>query len=103
MCDLLNIKGLCLDFNCANNISEKSAIVCVMYMDNIGAIQMAKSFENSKRAKHIDIKIHFIKDLTDKKEFVIDYVSSDENLADMFTKTLSQEKFASNCLKLNIC
>lgn len=72
-------------------------------MDNIGAIEMAKSFENSKRAKHIDIKIHFIKDLTNKSEFVIKYVSSNENLADVFTKTLSQDKFMKNCLNLNIC
>lgn len=100
-CDLLNLKGLCYDFN-SEKYSDKSEIMCVLYMDNIGAIEMTKSFENSKRAKHIDIKIHFIKDLTNKGELVVQYVQSDHNLADIFTKSLSQDKFINICLRLNI-
>ncbi|KAG5891432.1 hypothetical protein JTB14_019911 [Gonioctena quinquepunctata] len=36
-------------------------------VDNLSAISMIKSYENSKRTKHIDIKEHFIKDLISKK------------------------------------
>lgn len=97
-CDLLNIKGLCKDFNLRDSAETKY----VLYMDNKSAIEMTKTFENSKRAKHIDIRLHFIKDLIEKKEFKIEYVSSQNNLADIFTKSLSKEVFVKLVLNLNI-
>ncbi|CAH0730285.1 unnamed protein product, partial [Brenthis ino] len=71
-CDLLYIKGLYMDFKCVKNVSD---IKCTLLMDNRGAIELTQSYENSKRAKYIDIKMHFIKDLVDKKILDIFYVS----------------------------
>lgn len=46
----------------------------------------------SKRAKHIDVRVHFIRDLVARKELQIEYVSTEENDADMLTKPLSRQK-----------
>lgn len=63
---------------------------------------MAKSFENSKRAKHIDIKYHFLKDFVNKKLCHIEYVPTDHNIADVCTKALTSEKLSCIKSKLNI-
>jgi len=54
---------------------------------------MINTFENSKQGKHIDIKYNFIKDMNIQQKLSIKYVSSSENIADMFTKPLGSNKF----------
>lgn len=66
--DLVNIKGILHDFTVSNET--------ILFCDNKSSILMLKSNENSKRAKHIDIKKQFIKDLVQKKELFIEYVPS---------------------------
>ena len=72
MSDIINIKGLCRDF--------KEVSQSVLYVDNRGAIDMMKSFENSKRTKHIDIWYNFIKDLVADGKTDVQYVESKCNL-----------------------
>ena len=43
--------------------------------------------------KHIDIKYHSIRELIQKKVMNLQYVSTDEKIADILTKTLSKLKF----------
>lgn len=94
VCDLINIQGLSKDFN--------EDIKGILYVDNRGAIDMTQSFENSKRTKHIDIRYHFIKDLVISNTINIQYVESKSNLADMFTKVLSNEHYYKFRNELNI-
>ena len=83
--ELINIKGLLHGFKVKNET--------ILFCDNKSSIIMTKSNENSKRAKHIDIKNHFLKDLVQRKEIFVDYVPTDQNLADMLTKALVKEIF----------
>lgn len=82
--DLLNLKGI------AKHL--KMNAVAKLLVDNKGAIHMTKSFENSKRTKHIDIRVHFIKDLITKEIITIEYVETNKNVADLLTKSLCKEK-----------
>lgn len=83
--ELMNQKGV---------ISEISdSVGVVLKIDNVSAISMIKTFENSKRCKHIDIRYNFVKDLYCEKQLCIEYVLSENNIADVFTKALSKEKF----------
>lgn len=84
--ELLYIKGLCSEFN-----NECCAELCI---DNQSAIQMISNYENSKRSKHIDIKVHFIRDVAAKKMISLKYVTSEDNVADIMTKALCPNKFA---------
>lgn len=67
--------------------------VPIFYMDNQSAIRLIKNPEFHKRSKHIDIRYHFIREKFEEAEFVLEYVSSDNMIADIFTKSLPKEKF----------
>ena len=57
--------------------------------DNQAAIGWATSEKcPSKRAKHIDVRVHFIRGLVKKLVVEVGYVPTDENDADMLTKPL---------------
>ncbi|MCI56253.1 copia protein, partial [Trifolium medium] len=49
--------------------------------------------------KHIDIRLHFVRDMIETKEIMVKKVASEENPADMFTKSLPRAKFK-HCLDL---
>jgi hypothetical protein len=54
------------------------------------------------RTKHINIQYHFLGDHSHKGDIVIDHVSSNKQLADIFTKPLDERKFCGLRNKLNI-
>lgn len=74
----------------------------LFYMDNQSAIKIVKNPEFHKRTKHIDVRFHFIREKYERKEFVLEYVSSNEQLADVFTKALARNKFEFFRNKMNI-
>lgn len=51
--------------------------------------------------KHIDIKFHFIKDTVSKKHIITSYISTEDNIADVFTKALNFVKHNYFVGKLN--
>ena len=66
---------------------EKPTIYC----DNQACIRLAKE-GRSKRAKHIEIKFLHVKENLEKGMFTLDYIGTDEMIADMMTKALGQPK-----------
>jgi hypothetical protein len=62
--------------------------------DNQGAIAFIKNPTYHGRCKHMDIRIHFIRDFVEKGIFDVVYCSTEDNLADMMTKPLAKVKFA---------
>lgn len=52
-----------------------------------------------ERSKHIDVKIHFVRDILAKGQIKLENIGTENNLADTLTKTLSQAKFK-HCLNL---
>ena len=61
-------------------------------VDNQGAIALAKNPVNHKRSKHIDIKFHHIRAEVQNGNVVLNYVPTEHNLADIFTKPVSRQK-----------
>ena len=61
--------------------------------DNEGAIRLVKNPEFHQRTKHIDIKYHFIREKHQDKEIEIVYTSTENQLADLFTKPLPTPRF----------
>jgi len=64
----------------------------VVHMDNNGLISHSLNDKNHHRTKHIDVQHHFIKDQVKCGNITFQYISSSENIADLFTKSLSREK-----------
>ena len=71
----------------------------LLQTDNKSAIELAKNPINHQRSKHIDIKHHFIRDEIKSETICLDYVPTDDNLADVFTKPMSKFKLS----KFNLC
>jgi hypothetical protein len=69
-----------------------SPSVCV-YVDNQAAILISKNDVYHDRTKHIDIRYHFVRDAIKQNLFTIQWVPTDQQLADGFTKALSVATF----------
>ena len=64
-----------------------------MYEDNSGAVSIAKFGNFTKNSKHIEVQYHYINEYYEKGIIDIIKVDSDNNIADIFTKSLSRAKF----------
>ena len=70
--------------------------------DNESAIRMADNPVERSRTKHIDIRYHFLRDHQQKEDVEIAYVSTHNQLADVFTKPLDEKTFSKLRNELNI-
>jgi hypothetical protein len=62
--------------------------------DNESANRMVDSPVEHSRTKHIDIQYHFMRDHQQKGDIEIAYVSTHNQLADIFTKPLDEKTFS---------
>ncbi|GJV56873.1 hypothetical protein Tco_1457878 [Tanacetum coccineum] len=65
-----------------------------MYCDNQSAIALCCNSVQHSRSKHIDIRHHFIKEQVERKVVELYFVETKYQLADIFTKALPRERFA---------
>ncbi|GKA38163.1 hypothetical protein Tco_0730714 [Tanacetum coccineum] len=63
-----------------------------MYCDNKSAIALCCNNVQHSRSKHIDIRVHFIKEHVDNGVIELYFVNTEYQLADIFTKTLGQNR-----------
>jgi hypothetical protein len=62
--------------------------------DNQGCIKLAENPVVHGRSKHIDVRYHFIRERVRKvRDVVLEYCSTNDMVADIFTKPLDREKF----------
>ena len=52
-----------------------------------------------ERSKHIDVKLHFVKDILSKAEVMMVKIHKSDNPANMLTKSVSLNKFK-HCLNM---
>lgn len=70
--------------------------VTPMLSDNLAAVDWAVGEKcPSGRAKHIDVRVHFIRELVNKSAISVTHVPSEDNDADMLTKPLGPVKLKS--------
>jgi hypothetical protein len=70
--------------------------------DNESAIRMADNPVEHIRTKHIDIRHHFLRDHQQKGDIEVFYNSTENQLADIFTKPLDEKTFCRLCSELNV-
>jgi predicted aldo/keto reductase-like oxidoreductase len=63
---------------------------------------MADNPVGHSRTKHIDIWYHFLREHQQKGDIKIAYVSTHNQLADIFTKPLDEKTFSKLSYELNI-
>ncbi|GJW44272.1 retrovirus-related pol polyprotein from transposon TNT 1-94, partial [Tanacetum coccineum] len=64
-----------------------------LYCDNRSAIALCCNNVQHSRSKHIDIRHHFIREQVEKGVVELYFVTTDYQLANIFTKALSRERF----------
>ena len=70
--------------------------------DNQGAIALAKDNKFHSRKKHIDLHYHFIREAVEDHKISINYILTEDNVADIFTKALARPKFQTFVEKLGM-
>jgi hypothetical protein len=68
---------------------EATVILC----DNQSCIKMTENHVFHDKSKHIEIRYHYICDMVQRGAIKLQYVSTDEQVADVLTKPLSRVKF----------
>lgn len=69
----------------------------VVRCDNQSALKLIKNPEFHKRTKHIDIRYHFIREQYERKTFTIEYIKTEVQPADIFTKSMTVERHQMLC------
>eukprot|EP00253_Pinus_taeda_P036098 PITA_36098 len=64
----------------------------VIYCDNQSCIKLKENPVFHNKSKHIEIKYHFIRDYVQKGAVKLEYISTNEHVADIFTKALPRGK-----------
>jgi hypothetical protein len=64
-----------------------------LLVDNKSAIQLVKNPVFHDRSKHIDTRYHLIRDYVEKGVLEVDYVRTEDQLADVLTKALGRIRF----------
>jgi hypothetical protein len=70
--------------------------------DNESAICLADNPVEHSRTKHIDIRHHFLRDHQQRGDIDIYHISTENQLADIFTKPLDEKRFCRLRSELNV-
>ena len=63
-----------------------------MFVDNQAAIALAHNASVNRRNKHIDVRFHFTRQLVEDRKLELEYCSTEDMVADVFTKALGRVK-----------
>ncbi|KAH9058723.1 hypothetical protein Ae201684P_006064 [Aphanomyces euteiches] len=72
---------------------EEQGSVVSLWCDNQSALKNMANDVSTARAKHMDIKYHFVRDAVKQGKIVVGYCATDEMPADGLTKALSVDGF----------
>jgi hypothetical protein len=65
----------------------------VLWCDNIGATYLSANPVFHARTKHIEVDYHFVRERVARRQLQIKFISSKDQLADIFTKPLPLPQF----------
>jgi len=74
-----------------------------IYCDNNSAIKLSKNLVLHERSKHIDVKYHYLRDLTNNGVIDLIYCRSEDQVVDIFTKSLKIVVFQRLRRLLGVC
>lgn len=74
----------------------------LIFYDNTSVVNMAKNSVRHKRTKSIDVRHHFLIDNMEKGNISMEFCKTKEQIANIFTKTLSTNHYERNHLKLGL-
>ncbi|BBN67240.1 hypothetical protein Prudu_20S000300 [Prunus dulcis] len=98
--------------HCAADISWIRQVLCDLHMivpeapllhsDNLSALALSANPVFHSRIKHLDVDFHFIRERVQSKDLIVQYVPTDEQVADILTKGLHSPIFIKHCSNLSL-
>jgi len=79
-----------------------SASAPMIWCDNLGTTYLSVNLVFHARTKHVKVDYHFVRDRVAKKEIQIHFISSQDQLVDVFTKSLPTSSFTTFHFKLRV-
>ncbi|KAK8951630.1 hypothetical protein KSP39_PZI004097 [Platanthera zijinensis] len=79
--------------NLLDDIRKRIRCKATLFVDNKSAIALTKNPVYHDRSKHIDTRYHYIRDCVERGMIEVEYVHTNDQLADIFTKALARIKF----------
>uniref|UniRef100_A0ACD5X227 Uncharacterized protein n=1 Tax=Avena sativa TaxID=4498 RepID=A0ACD5X227_AVESA len=67
--------------------------IATIFVDNKSAIQLCKNPVFHDRSKHIETRFHFIRECVDDGKINVEYIGTEDQLADILTKALGRIQF----------
>ena len=64
-----------------------------IYCDNQSYVKLSENPVFHDKSKHIEIKYHYTRDMVQRGPVKLQYVATDEQIADVLTKPLAKVKF----------
>lgn len=77
------------DIGLGELVKEPTRLNC----DNQAAISYSRNYIARTRTKHIDIRYHLVREAVEDGDVTVQYIPTEENRADIFTKALPRAKF----------
>ena len=65
----------------------------ILHVDNKGAVDLANNWSVGGRTRHVEVKQHFLRDLKEQGLIRVEWLPTDENESDLFTKNLGGPEF----------
>ena len=96
MRELLPVKGILAEVATAFKIEkEQIARVAQVWEDNQGALKLATGplLRVTPQSKNFAVKLHWFREIVEKENIDIDYIKSEKQKADIFTKGLAKQEF----------
>jgi len=76
--------------------------VLVLFCDNLSAIALSFNLVHHQKTKHIEVDVHFVRERVSRQQLSVQFVSSQEQFADILTKGLSALLFHTHCCNLTL-
>ena len=73
-----------------------------VYCDNTGAVAQAKEPRSHQKSKHVLRRFHLIREIIERGDVTLERVDSQDNIADPFTKALTQQQFDRHLEKMGM-
>ena len=81
------LQGILLEFDLGSNFST------VLFCDSQSAIKISTDPVTRQRTKHVEIHMHYIRELVHDRTIILQYCPTNEQIADIFTKIFLEKKF----------